>query len=85
MAAIYIVANCALALHIFHGAWSLFASLGVSNPRLIRFRRSFATGFAAVILLGNISFPILVQAHVIEDHGSRPYHAAVLAPSGLGR
>jgi succinate dehydrogenase / fumarate reductase, cytochrome b subunit len=66
VAAIYIVANCALALHIFHGAWSLFASLGVSNPKLIRFRRSFATGFAALILLGNISFPIMVQAKVIS-------------------
>lgn len=61
----YIVANLALAVHIFHGAWSLFASLGVSNPRLIRFRRSFAFGFAALILLGNISFPIMVQAGVI--------------------
>ena len=61
----YIVANLALAVHIFHGAWSLFASLGVSNPRLIRFRRSFAIGFAAIILIGNISFPVMVQAGVI--------------------
>ncbi|MDQ1498795.1 MAG: succinate dehydrogenase / fumarate reductase, cytochrome b subunit, partial [Actinomycetota bacterium] len=70
VAAIYIVANLALAVHIFHGAWSLFASLGVSNPKLVAFRRRFAIGFAAIILLGNISFPIAVQAHVIEDHGS---------------
>ena len=62
----YIVANLALAVHIFHGAWSLFASLGVSNPRLVRFRRGFAVGFAALILLGNISFPIMVQAKVIS-------------------
>jgi succinate dehydrogenase / fumarate reductase cytochrome b subunit len=62
----YVVANLALAVHIFHGAWSLFASLGVSNPRLIRFRRSLAVGFAAIILLGNISFPIMVQAGVIS-------------------
>jgi len=77
-AAIYIVANLALAVHIFHGAYSLFASLGVSNPKLVRFRRNFAVGFAAIILLGNISFPIMVQAHVIEDHGSHPYHAAAV-------
>ncbi len=66
VAAAYIVANLALAVHIFHGAWSLFASLGVSNPRLVRFRRSFAAGFAALILLGNISFPVMVQANVIQ-------------------
>ena len=77
VAATYIVANLALAVHIYHGAWSLFASLGVSNPRLVRFRRRFAVGFAGLILLGNISFPIAVQAHVIEDHGSTPYHAVV--------
>ncbi|MGH9009880.1 MAG: succinate dehydrogenase cytochrome b subunit [Acidimicrobiia bacterium] len=67
VAAIYIVANLALAVHIYHGAWSLFASLGVSNPRIVRFRRSFATGFAGIILLGNISFPIMVQADVISE------------------
>jgi succinate dehydrogenase / fumarate reductase cytochrome b subunit len=81
VAATYIVANLALAVHIFHGAWSLFASLGVSNPKLVRFRRNFAVGFAAIILLGNISFPIMVQAHVIEDHGSHPYQA----PTEQGR
>ena len=77
VAATYIVANLALAVHIFHGAWSLFASLGVSNPKLVRFRRNFAVGFAAIILVGNVSFPIMVQAHVIEDHGSQPYSAVV--------
>jgi len=65
VAVAYIVANLALSIHIFHGAYSLFASLGVSNPKLVRFRRNFAIGFAAVILLGNISFPIMVQAGVI--------------------
>ena len=29
----YIVANLALCLHLFHGGWSLFQSLGVNNPR----------------------------------------------------
>ena len=62
----YIVANLALAVHIYHGAWSLFASLGVSNPRIVRFRRTFAAVFAAMILLGNISFPIMVQLDVIS-------------------
>jgi succinate dehydrogenase / fumarate reductase cytochrome b subunit len=63
----YIVANLALAVHIFHGAWSLFASLGVSNPKLVKLRRALAVGFAAIILVGNISFPIMVQAGVIEE------------------
>jgi hypothetical protein len=53
----------------------------VSNPRLVKFRRMFAVGFAGIILLGNISFPVMVQAHVIEDHGSRSYPA----PAEQGR
>jgi succinate dehydrogenase / fumarate reductase cytochrome b subunit len=61
----YVVANLALSIHIFHGAWSLFASLGVSNPKLVKFRRNFALGFAALILIGNVSFPVMVQAGVI--------------------
>src|SRR5262245_47097513 len=63
VAILYIVANLALGLHIFHGAWSLFQSLGWNNPRFNKWRLYFARGFAAVIVIGNCSFPILVQAH----------------------
>jgi succinate dehydrogenase / fumarate reductase cytochrome b subunit len=62
----YAVANIALAFHLYHGAWSMFQSMGVNNPRINKLRRSFATGFAGLILLGNLSFPILVQTHVMK-------------------
>ena len=42
VAIIYIVANLALGFHLFHGAWSLFQSLGWNNPRFNRWRRCFA-------------------------------------------
>jgi succinate dehydrogenase / fumarate reductase cytochrome b subunit len=64
--ALYVVANLALAVHIFHGAWSLFQSLGINNPRFNKWRIHFARGFAAVIVLGNLSFPIMVQAGVLD-------------------
>lgn len=67
VAIIYIVANVALALHIFHGAWSLFQSLGLNNPRFNQARRGLAAGLAGVILLGNLTFPILTQVGVIDD------------------
>ena len=66
MTILYIVANLALAVHIFHGAWSLFQSLGINNPRFNLWRRRFASGFAAIIVLGNLSFPIMVQAGVLD-------------------
>jgi len=58
VAAIYIVANLALGLHLFHGAWSMFQSLGLNNPRWNSWRRSFAMGFAVLIAAMNITFPI---------------------------
>ena len=67
MAIIYVVANIALALHIFHGAWSMFQSLGVNNPRYNHLRRTLATALAGLILVGNLSFPILTQAGLIDE------------------
>ena len=67
VALIYIVANVALGIHIFHGAWSMFQSLGINNPRFNHWRRRFAQAFAAVIVLGNVSFPIAVTVGVVES------------------
>jgi succinate dehydrogenase / fumarate reductase cytochrome b subunit len=66
IAAVYIVANLALALHLFHGAWSMFQSLGLNNPKWNSWRRSFAVGFAVFIGVVNLSFPIAVQAHWLD-------------------
>ncbi|MFP3907398.1 MAG: succinate dehydrogenase cytochrome b subunit, partial [Acidimicrobiales bacterium] len=74
VAGFYVIANLALGVHIFHGAWSMFQSLGLNNPRLNAARRWFATIFAAVIVIGNVSFPIMVQAGVIsQDDRTTPY------------
>jgi succinate dehydrogenase / fumarate reductase cytochrome b subunit len=66
VAILYIVANLALGLHIYHGAWSLFQSLGVNNPRFNDWRRWFAAAFAGVIVTANVSFPVMVLIGVFE-------------------
>jgi len=66
-AAIYIVANIALGVHLYHGSWSMFQSLGLNNPRWNSWRRGFAIGFAALVALGNLSFPIAVVSGAAED------------------
>jgi succinate dehydrogenase / fumarate reductase cytochrome b subunit len=63
---IYLVANVALGLHLWHGAWSMFQSLGVNNPRWNSWRRSFAIGFALVVTLGNLSFPLAVSTGIVN-------------------
>jgi succinate dehydrogenase / fumarate reductase cytochrome b subunit len=66
VSAIYIVANVALGIHLFHGAWSMFQSLGLNNPRWNSWRRSFAVGFAALITGVNIMFPISVMTGMVS-------------------
>jgi succinate dehydrogenase / fumarate reductase cytochrome b subunit len=66
VAAIYIFANVALGFHIYHGAWSLFQSVGANNPRFNQWRRWFAQAFAVTIVAGNVLFPIMVLVGVIE-------------------
>ena len=62
----YGFAMIALAFHLYHGTWSIFQSMGFTNPRYNALRRRFAQGFALVILVGNLSFPIAVQLHAVK-------------------
>jgi len=59
---VYVFANLALGVHLYHGAWSLFQSMGWTRP----WRRQFATVFAGVIVLGNVSFPLAVMFGVVN-------------------
>jgi succinate dehydrogenase / fumarate reductase cytochrome b subunit len=66
VAAVYIVANLALGLHLYHGVWSMFASLGVSSRGYENWRRGFASVFAAIITAANISFPMSVLLGIVR-------------------
>lgn len=65
VAVFYIIANVLLGIHLFHGSWSIFQSLGWNNPRFNKWRRAFAGGFATVVVIGNISFPVAVMAGIV--------------------
>ncbi|HYI62413.1 MAG TPA: succinate dehydrogenase cytochrome b subunit [Acidimicrobiales bacterium] len=64
-AGLYLVANVALGFHLFHGAWSLFQTMGWNNPRFNAWRRGFAASFAGLVVAGNVSFPLAVTAGVV--------------------
>lgn len=66
VSAFYVVANILLGIHLFHGAWSIFQSLGWNNPRFNAWRRGLATAFATIIVVGNVSFPIAVLAGIVH-------------------
>jgi succinate dehydrogenase / fumarate reductase cytochrome b subunit len=66
VAATYILFVLALGVHLLHGSWSLFQSLGVNNPRWNSWRRGFAIGFAAVVTAGYLVVPIAVLTGAIS-------------------
>jgi succinate dehydrogenase / fumarate reductase cytochrome b subunit len=65
----YIVANLALGMHIFHGTWSLFQSIGVNNPRFNKWRSQLALWFTVVVIGGNLTFPLAVLSGIVGDSG----------------
>ncbi|MGH9661190.1 MAG: succinate dehydrogenase cytochrome b subunit [Bryobacteraceae bacterium] len=58
----YVVAMAMLGMHLYHGAWSMFQSLGLARRGL----RRFAAVSAWAISLGNISIPIAVVTGLIR-------------------
>lgn len=66
VAIFYILANLALGVHLYHGAWSLFQSMGWNRRRFNAWRRYFATAFAGIIVAGNVSFPLAVMTGVLK-------------------
>jgi succinate dehydrogenase / fumarate reductase cytochrome b subunit len=64
--AFYILANILLAIHLYHGLWSMFQSVGLNHPRYDGLLRNFARLFAIVIGIGNVSIPVAVLAGIIQ-------------------
>jgi succinate dehydrogenase / fumarate reductase cytochrome b subunit len=56
----YVVAMVALGIHLYHGAWSMFQSMGVNHPRFNHLRRWFAIGLAILVTVGNAIMPLAV-------------------------
>ena len=56
----YVVSMVLLGVHLYHGAWSMFQSLGINHPRFNAARRYFAIGLAGVVVVGNAIMPIAV-------------------------
>jgi succinate dehydrogenase / fumarate reductase, cytochrome b subunit len=63
---IYLLAMAMLALHLWHGVWSMFQTLGFSQPRHASFGRWFATIFTLVVVLGFSAVPLAVFAGLVR-------------------
>jgi succinate dehydrogenase / fumarate reductase cytochrome b subunit len=62
----YIVALTLLCMHLYHGIYSMFQSLGLSHPKYTPRIQRFAKVAAILIWAGYISIPVAVLAGVIS-------------------
>lgn len=56
----YVVALLLVGLHLHHGIWSAFQTLGLRTPRTDRVLRGLAGTVAAVVTLGFIAVPVSI-------------------------
>ncbi len=66
IALVYIAANLLLGMHLYHGLWSMFQSLGLNHPSYNASRRYFAVSFAVVVCLGFICVPVAVLTGIVS-------------------
>lgn len=60
VSAVYILAMLMLALHLYHGVWSMCESLGVNYPKYNRLIRGVATILTVIVVAGFIAIPAAV-------------------------
>ena len=66
----YILAMVALGFHLFHGAFSLFQTLGLKTPKYEKPLKVILMAVSTVIVVVNISFPIAVLAGLVRPVAS---------------
>jgi succinate dehydrogenase / fumarate reductase, cytochrome b subunit len=72
----YVLGTLALGLHLFHGIFSAFQSLGVNHPQYNHLRRDLAIGLATLLTIGNLSFPVACKLGYVrasDDQGAADF------------
>jgi succinate dehydrogenase / fumarate reductase, cytochrome b subunit len=74
LVALYAAGMTFLGLHLFHGAWSFFQTLGANHPQWNPLRRRFAILVAVVVVGGFLAVPFSILAGIVrpaDDLASR--------------
>lgn len=64
-AAFYIVANLALGVHLWHGAFSMCKTLGLSGARQLRLAKVLASVLTATVVGGNVAITVACVLHLV--------------------
>ncbi len=66
VAGIYGLAMVAVGLHLYHGVWSMFQTLGATHPKYARYRRPFSVAMALIVFLGFVSIPVAILTGIVR-------------------
>jgi succinate dehydrogenase / fumarate reductase cytochrome b subunit len=53
-------------MHLYHGLWSMFQSMGINHPRYTPLLKKGAAIVAILIAIGNCSVPIAVMTGLLH-------------------
>jgi succinate dehydrogenase / fumarate reductase, cytochrome b subunit len=62
----YLLATAALGMHMYHGVWSMFQTLGLNGARTNSMFRMLAVASAAVLFLGFAVVPVAVLTGIVR-------------------
>lgn len=62
----YVLANAGLGLHLFHGAFAMFRSLGLSGDRQLGTARALATALALTVSVGNVLIALSILVGLVK-------------------
>ena len=62
----YILAMLALGLHIYHGFWSMFQTLGLNSNRTNTLLRALSIGVAVVLTVGFVIVPLAAMFGIVQ-------------------
>lgn len=66
VSAFYVAAVVALGLHMYHGVWSMFQTLGLNSDRSDSLYRALAAVSSLAVVLGNVSVPVAVLTGLVR-------------------
>jgi succinate dehydrogenase / fumarate reductase cytochrome b subunit len=64
--AVYVIANLALGMHLYHGAFSMLQSLGLNHPQYNKRMRNAARGLVFLVTAGNVFLPLTVLFGLVK-------------------
>lgn len=62
----YVISMLCLGLHIYHGFWSMFQSMGLNDDKWTGQLRGLSVVITAIIVIGNIVMPVAVLAGFVR-------------------